>query len=64
MWTSVYMAQNKEIANKYKKMIEENNIIVMLRPIRPGEDSADSECFELLVPSREHERALGIIISE
>ena len=54
MWTSVYMAQNKEIANKYKKMIEENNIIVMLRPIRPGEDSADSE----------DERALGIIISE
>ena len=64
MWISVYMAQNKEIATKYKKMIEQNNIIAMLRPIKPGEDSADSECFELLVPSREHEKALSIIINE
>ena len=62
MWTSVYMAQNREEAEKMRLRIEENGIIVMLKPI--NNDDSSEGCFELLVPKAELETALGIIIEK
>ena len=63
MWTTVYMAQDKEKAEQLRNAIEEKNIIVMLRAISVP-DSAVSNCYEILVPKTELEAALDIIIEE
>lgn len=62
MWTSVYMAQSREDAEKMRLTIEQSGIIVMLKQINNEDSSA--ECFELLVPKAELETALSIIIEK
>ena len=63
MWTTVYMAQNKENAECLRVKIETEGIIVMLRAIHT-QDTAVDECYEILVPKAELETALDIIIGE
>ena len=63
MWTSVYLAQDKDKAQKLKNAIEKMNIIVMMRSIRMPDKAVD-DCYEILVPRAELEKALDVIISE
>ena len=37
MWTVVYMAQNKEMAEKLKSILEESGILVRINPINRKE---------------------------
>jgi hypothetical protein len=60
MWTVVYMAQNKEVAEKLKSILEEGGILVKLSPINHKEKADDY--FEVSVPESEVEEAHGIII--
>ncbi len=60
MWTVVYIAKNNELAQKLREVLNEHNIIVMLRAINKEQTTG----FEILVPSAEVEEALGIIIDE
>lgn len=61
MWTVVYMAQSKEIAESVQLLLEKNNLIVKMRSIR-SEDESSSDCCELLVPEAEVQQALSLII--
>ena len=63
MWTTVYMAQSKEKAECLREKIEAQGIIVMLKA-KHASDNAVDECYEILVPKAELERALDIIIDE
>lgn len=61
MWTVVYMAQSKEVAESVQHLLEKNDLIVKMRSIR-GEDEGSSACCELLVPESEVQQALSLII--
>ena len=60
MWTVVYMAQNKDMAEKLKLILEEGGILVKINPINRKEKADDY--FEVSVPETEVEEAHGIII--
>lgn len=60
MWTVVYIAKNNELAQKLMDILNEHDIIVMLRAINKEQTTG----YEILVPSAEVEDALGIIIDE
>ena len=62
MWTVVYMAQNKETAEKLKSILEESGILVRINPISRKEKADDY--FEVSVPEAEVEEAHGIIIEK
>lgn len=61
MWTVVYIAKNTEIAEQIRAMLEQDGLLVKIRPIAKKADSADSSC-EVLVPESEVEQAHGLII--
>ena len=61
MWVSVYMAQNLETAKLMREKIESQSIIVMLHRLASS-DGSSADCYELLVPQAELQKALGIII--
>jgi len=56
MWTVVYMAQNKEMADKLHAALSENGVLVKIKAI------GDDNCYEILVPAAEVEEAHNIII--
>lgn len=60
MWTVVYMAQNKDMAEKLKSVLEEGGILVKINPINRKEKADDY--YEVSVPETEVEEAHGIII--
>jgi len=62
MWTVVYMAQNKDIAEKLKSVLEEGGILVRINPVSRKEKTDDY--FEVSVPEAEVEEAHGIIIEK
>ncbi|NLU51390.1 MAG: hypothetical protein GXX10_00760 [Clostridiaceae bacterium] len=62
MWTVVYMAQNKDVAERLKSILEEDGILVRINPISRKEKADDY--FELSVPESEVEEAHGIIIEK
>lgn len=62
MWTVVYMAQNKEMAEKLKSVLEEGGILVRINPVSRKEKTDDY--FEVSVPEAEVEEAHGIIIEK
>ncbi|NLM72978.1 MAG: hypothetical protein GX184_02970 [Clostridiaceae bacterium] len=62
MWTVVYMAQNKEVAEELKSILEEDGILVRINPISRKEKADDY--FEVSVPESEVEEAHGIIIEK
>lgn len=61
MWTVVYIAKNTEIAEKIRAILENDGMIVKVRPIVKGGGISDSSC-EILVPASEVEQAHGLII--
>ncbi|NLM50677.1 MAG: hypothetical protein GX196_06980 [Clostridiaceae bacterium] len=60
MWTVIYLAQSKEIAQKLQKALEDEGLLVKVRPIQKSQD--DSGCYEVLVLESEVEQAHSIII--
>lgn len=62
MWTVVYMAQNKDVAEELKSILEEDGILVRINPISRKEKADDY--FEVSVPESEVEEAHGIIIEK
>lgn len=60
MWTIVYIARVKEIAEKIKDQLTQNGIIYKVREI--GNENSDGFCYEFLVPETEVSLAHGIII--
>lgn len=62
MWTVVYMAQNKEIAEKVKTVLEAEGIKVQINPVSQKEKN--DNCFEISVPETEVEEAHSIIIEK
>ena len=63
MWTVVYMAQSKDIANKLQELLTVDGILVKVRPISKNHESNDNY-FEVLVPEAEVEEAHSVIIEE
>ena len=55
MWTVVYMAQNKEVAEKLKEILSKEGIFVKLSPVSKKEK--DDNYFEILVLESEVEEA-------
>jgi len=62
MWTVVYIAPNRPIADMLKELLESDGILVMLRPIGAPHMGA-SGSVEILVPESEVEEAHEIISS-
>ncbi|MDR3600052.1 MAG: glutamate decarboxylase [Desulfosporosinus sp.] len=61
MWTVIYIAPNKLVAEKYKKILTEEGMLVQLRPIGSAH-LAEHASVEILVPESEAEEAHEIII--
>lgn len=61
MWTVVYIAKSMAIAEKIRQLLENDGLLVKIRPIVKNADNADCSC-EVLVPESEVEQAHGIII--
>lgn len=62
MWTVVYIAPNRVMADMYKEILENEGMLVMLRPIGVPHMGA-SGSVELLVPDSEVDEAHTIISS-
>lgn len=60
MWTVIYIAPNKIIAEKYKTVLTEEGMLVQLRPIGSAH-LAEHASVEILVPESEAEEAHEII---
>ena len=61
MWTVVYMAQNKELAEKIQKILTNEGLLAKIRPINKNKDVEDNY-YEVLVIQSEVEEAHNIII--
>lgn len=62
MWTVIYIAPNKVIAEKYKKALSDEGMLVQLRPIGSAH-LGEHASVEILVPESEAEEAHEIITS-
>ena len=62
MWTVVYMAQNKEMAEKLESALEDEGLLVKVNPVSQKEKN--DNYFELSVPEGEVEEAHSIIIEK
>lgn len=63
MWTVVYMAQTKDIANNMEDLLSHEGILVKLRPISKNRETND-DYYEVLVPESEVEEAHSVIIEK
>lgn len=62
MWTVVYIAPNKPMAETYKNILSGEGLLVQLRPIGTPQQG-DAGSVEILVPESEAEEAHEIIIN-
>ena len=60
MWTVVFMSQDKAKVDKILKLLEDSEIITMLKTSNE-DDFATSGVYEILVPQTELETAQDII---
>jgi len=60
MWTVVYIAPNKVMAEMLKNYLATEGMLVMLRPLGVPH-LGDSGCVEILVPESEVEEAHEIL---
>ena len=58
MWTVVYIAQNKAMADGVRVALEERGVIVKVKRTAKSGDC----CYQILVPEAEVEQAHNIII--
>ena len=63
MWTVVYMAQSKEIAEDLQSLLTKEGILVKLRSVSKNQESSN-DYFEILVPESEVEEAHSVIIEK
>ncbi len=63
MWTVVYMAQSKQIAENLQDLLTKDGILVKIRPVNKNEENHDNY-FEVLVPEAEVEEAHVVIIEK
>ncbi len=61
MWTVIYIAPTKNIAEKYQQALAEEGILVQLRPV--GSQQSNSVSIEILVPESEAEEAHELLTS-
>ncbi len=61
MWTVVYMAQSRDVANQLQELLSNEGILVKLRPISKNHENNDNY-YEVLVPEAEIEEAHSVII--
>lgn len=61
MWTVVYIAKNREVAEKLQRELENGGLLVKIRPIVKSTDNVEGS-YDVLVPESEVEQAHGIII--
>lgn len=62
MWTVVYIAPNKAMAENYKSVLSAEGLLVQLRSIG-SPNHGDAGSVEILVPESEAEEAHEIIIN-
>ncbi len=55
MWTVIYIAPTKNIAEKYQQALVEEGILVQLRAV--GSQQSNNVSIEILVPESEAEEA-------
>lgn len=60
MWTVVYIAPNRTVAEQMKSILEMEGILVMLRAIGAPQ-LGDSGSVEIMVPQSEAEEAAEIL---
>ena len=60
MWTVIYIAPNKDIAEKYKGILIEEGMLVQLRTIG-STHFTENTSIEILVPESEAEEAHEIV---
>jgi len=60
MWTVIYIAPSKEIAERYKKILLEEGMLVQLRPLGSSH-LGEHASVEILVPESEAEEAHEIL---
>lgn len=60
MWTVIYIAPTKTIAEKYKNVLVDEGMLVQLRPIGSAQ-MGEHASVEILVPESEAEEAHEII---
>jgi hypothetical protein len=60
MWTVVYLAKNKKIADKVGELISREGVLVKLQPVSKNTGDDDSY-FEILVLESEAEEAHSIL---
>lgn len=60
MWTVVYIASNRVLAELHKGVLEGEGLLVMLRPVG-APHLGDSGAVEILVPESEAEEAHEIL---
>jgi hypothetical protein len=59
MWTVVYIAPNKGMAERVRSILEAEGLLAQLRPLDVGDDGRGS--IEILVPEGEAEEAHEIL---
>lgn len=60
MWTVIYIAPNKAVADKYKKVLTDEGMLVQLRQVGSSH-LGEHASVEILVPESEAEEAHEII---
>lgn len=60
MWTVIYIAQNKKVADKYKDALVAEGILVQLRQLSLSQD-INTSAYEVMVPESEAEEAHEIL---
>lgn len=60
MWTVVYVSKDSSLIDKIKTELESKNILVKIKNVSQNQDD---ECFEVMVPEAEIEKAHDIIIN-
>ena len=61
MWTVVYIAKSREIAESLRSLLEEAKLLVKIRPVCK-QSAAENDSYDILVPESEVSLANGLII--
>lgn len=61
MWTVVYIAKSREIAESLRSLLESNNLLVKIRPVCKQGDAAN-DSYDILVTEADVGKAHSIII--
>ena len=60
MWTVIYVSKDNTLIEKLKYELESKNILVKVKNVSQNQDE---ECYEVMVPESEIDKAHDIIIN-